>query len=77
MNILSLENVSKNYGVKPLFENVSHSARRNAIKSALSARTVRAKRRFCALSPEREEPDTGASFARRENARLSRAKSAD
>ena len=58
MNILSLENVSKNYGVKPLFENVTIGLEDND-KIGIIGANGSGKTTLLKVIDETEEPDTG------------------
>jgi ATP-binding cassette subfamily F protein uup len=58
MNILSLENVSKNYGVKPLFENVTIGLE-DRDKIGIIGANGSGKTTFLRVVAGMEEPDTG------------------
>lgn len=58
MNILSLENVSKNYGIKPLFENVNLGFE-DADKIGIIGANGSGKTTFLRVVAGRETPDTG------------------
>src|SRR4028119_637830 len=58
MNILSLENVSKNYGVKPLFENVSIGLEETD-KIGIIGANGSGKTTLLKVIAGFEEPDTG------------------
>lgn len=58
MNILSLENVSKNYGIKPLFENVTIGLEDNN-KIGIIGANGSGKTTFLRVVAGQESPDTG------------------
>ena len=58
MNILSLENVSKNYGIKPLFENVTVGFE-DSDKIGIIGANGSGKTTLLRVIAERETPDTG------------------
>ena len=58
MNILSLENVSKNYGIKPLFENVTVGLEERD-KIGIIGANGSGKTTLLRVIAEMEEPDTG------------------
>ena len=58
MNILSLENVSKNYGIKPLFENVSVGLE-DSDKIGIIGANGSGKTTLLRVMAAKEEPDTG------------------
>lgn len=58
MNIVSLENVSKNYGFKPLFENVTLGLEDND-KVGIIGANGSGKSTFLRILAAQEEPDTG------------------
>ena len=58
MNILSLENVSKNYGIKPLFENVNIGFE-DADKIGIIGANGSGKTTFLRVVAGTETPDTG------------------
>ena len=58
MNILSLENVSKNYGIKPLFENVTVGLE-DRDKIGIIGANGSGKTTLLRVIAGREEPDTG------------------
>ena len=58
MNVLSLENVSKNYGVKPLFENASIGLEETD-KIGIIGANGSGKTTFLRVAAGLEEPDTG------------------
>ena len=76
MNILSLENVSKNYGIKPLFENVTLGFE-DSDKIGIIGANGSGKSDFSASHRRNGNARHGKSFAHeRKNARFSAAESA-
>ena len=74
MNILSLENVSKNYGIKPLFENVTVGFEERE-KIGIIGANGSGKTTLLQVIAGKETPDTGRVVGERENGNLSFAKS--